>query len=135
MTPPRGDCYYNPPMPRSTRARPASAGPAGYTADWHAVRLAALARGRWACHRCGDADPLAMGEQRLSPLLHVHHRDRNKTNNDPANLEVLCRRCHWTEHGRPWYPHWPAKRPRGRGRLRIRMRDDPAERNDPCGNS
>jgi len=41
-----------------------------------------------ACERCGARDH-----------LHVHHRDRNYTNNDPANLETLCERCHGKEHG------------------------------------
>lgn len=31
--------------------------------------------------------------------LHVHHRDRDRSNNDPENLEVLCKDCHWDIHG------------------------------------
>ena len=27
-------------------------------------------------------------------LLHVHHRDGNRGNNKPSNLEVLCSLCH-----------------------------------------
>lgn len=30
--------------------------------------------------------------------LHVHHRDGNHSNNQPENLEVLCKDCHWNRH-------------------------------------
>jgi 5-methylcytosine-specific restriction endonuclease McrA len=32
--------------------------------------------------------------------LHVHHKDRNPTNNDPANLQTLCASCHLKLHWR-----------------------------------
>lgn len=32
-----------------------------------------------------------------SDLL-VHHKDRNRRNNAPSNLETLCRPCHTREH-------------------------------------
>ncbi len=28
----------------------------------------------------------------------IHHKDRNRTNNSPDNLEVLCANCHAIEH-------------------------------------
>jgi ribosomal protein S27AE len=31
-------------------------------------------------------------------ILRVHHRNRNRTNNDPSNLEILCPNCHEVEH-------------------------------------
>ena len=31
---------------------------------------------------------------------HVHHRDENPQNNDPANLQSLCASCHKKEHPR-----------------------------------
>lgn len=40
-----------------------------------------------ACERCGSTE-----------LLLVHHRDRNRSNNDLENLETLCKRCHQIEH-------------------------------------
>ena len=52
-----------------------------------AQRLLAAAR----CARCGS-----------TRHVDVHHRDRNVFNNDPANLEPLCRKCHAAEHRRPW---------------------------------
>lgn len=54
------------------------------------------------CERC-DHDG---SESRLS----VHHRDRNKRNQAPTNLVVLCWRCHMRDHaergeiGRTPYP-------------------------------
>jgi hypothetical protein len=39
------------------------------------------------CERCGTTD-----------RLHVHHRDKDITNNDPANLETLCVLCHNRHH-------------------------------------
>lgn len=32
------------------------------------------------------------------PAIIVHHRDRNRDNNDISNLEVLCANCHAIEH-------------------------------------
>lgn len=42
------------------------------------------------CNRCGF--------DRHEAALDVHHKDRNRLNNDPSNLEVLCRNCHGIEH-------------------------------------
>ena len=55
------------------------------------VRKAMIARGMLTkCERCGfDAIPEILG---------VHHKDRNRKNNDLSNLEVLCPNCHSTEH-------------------------------------
>ena len=43
--------------------------------------------GKEACERCGGVRS-----------LDVHHRDQDPLNNDPANLEVLCRSCHVKAH-------------------------------------
>src|SRR6266700_6225642 len=40
-----------------------------------------------ACARCGS-----------NRFLVVHHMDENFTNDDPSNLETLCKRCHQIEH-------------------------------------
>ena len=45
-----------------------------------------------ACVRCGyNAAPHILG---------VHHKDRNRRNNELSNLEVLCPNCHSLEHGK-----------------------------------
>jgi len=55
------------------------------------VRKAMLARGLInKCERCGfDQYPQILG---------VHHKDRNRNNNEINNLEVLCPNCHSIEH-------------------------------------
>lgn len=66
-------------------------------ADWKpeftTVRKKMLARGMLTkCVRCGyDKHPEILG---------VHHKDRNRKNNDLSNLEVLCPNCHSLEHSR-----------------------------------
>lgn len=52
-----------------------------------------LRRAGGKCERCGE------GPNKGSPYpnlrqLHVHHKDRNRSNNSPDNLEALCQRCH-----------------------------------------
>ncbi len=39
------------------------------------------------CQRCDSTEN-----------LDVHHRDRDKHNHIPSNLEILCHRCHMQEH-------------------------------------
>lgn len=43
------------------------------------------------CNRCGIKD---------KRVLVVHHRDSNKRNNRPENLQWLCRNCHCIVHWR-----------------------------------
>ena len=45
--------------------------------------------GRIDCESCGIDEPA---------VLNVHHRDRDKSNNSPGNLAVLCANCHHREH-------------------------------------
>lgn len=44
------------------------------------------------CNRCGY--------NQIPSILGIHHRDRDRNNNSPENLEVLCPNCHSVEHGR-----------------------------------
>lgn len=41
------------------------------------------------CERCG---------YNKKEILHVHHKDRNRTNNELHNLELICPNCHYEEH-------------------------------------
>ena len=41
------------------------------------------------CARCSFSNVLA---------LEVHHKDRNRSNNDISNLEIICANCHTIEH-------------------------------------
>lgn len=51
------------------------------------IRLLELRGG--VCERCGYSK---------KEILHVHHKDRNRNNNDLANLELICPNCHYEEH-------------------------------------
>lgn len=42
------------------------------------------------CNRCGKKVTIGTSN--------VHHKDRNRKNNDLQNLEILCRSCHRVEH-------------------------------------
>ena len=41
------------------------------------------------CERCGYAK---------YEILQVHHKDKNSSNNDINNLELICPNCHYEEH-------------------------------------
>lgn len=41
------------------------------------------------CERCGFS---------LFEILQVHHIDRNRSNNELENLELICPNCHFAEH-------------------------------------
>jgi hypothetical protein len=43
-------------------------------------------------HKCNRCDYNKL------PILEVHHIDRNRHNNMPENLEILCPTCHCEEH-------------------------------------
>ena len=47
-----------------------------------------LERGK-VCERCGYDKP---------EILQVHHKDRDRTNNNLTNLELICPNCHCEEH-------------------------------------
>jgi len=51
------------------------------------IRLLAARGG--VCERCGY-DKVE--------ILQVHHKDRNRTNSDLKNLELVCPNCHFEEH-------------------------------------
>jgi hypothetical protein len=44
------------------------------------------------CCRCGF--------NKFPQILQVHHKDRNRTNNNISNLELLCPNCHQEDHFR-----------------------------------
>ena len=53
------------------------------------------------CNHCGfDA---------YKEVLHVHHKDRNRDNNDISNLEILCPTCHEVEHFKSNDAKWGCK--------------------------
>jgi hypothetical protein len=56
-------------------------------------RKAVQSSGRdiYTCERCG-------WKHHMGFALPIHHKDRDRTNNAPNNLEVLCQSCHNNEH-------------------------------------
>lgn len=59
--------------------------------NYTTVRKAMITRGLIThCNRCNYNTELL--------ILGVHHRDRDRNNNDIDNLEVLCPNCHSLEH-------------------------------------
>lgn len=68
----------------------------GYVADWQVISLAYRDSVGWRCEQCdvrlpGDPD-----------LLHVHHRNGVRSDNQWGNLQALCVECHKKQlgHGR-----------------------------------
>jgi len=48
--------------------------------------------------RCGRAEKCNACGIEDERILVVHHRDTNRKNNKPENLEWLCRNCHYIAH-------------------------------------
>lgn len=59
-----------------------------YTDDWKEISRRFREYKHWICDKCGKD----MSNDKYN--LHVHHRDHNKQNNNPANFMCLCRDCH-----------------------------------------
>jgi len=53
------------------------------------IKLALFRERGAVCERCGYND---------QKILQVHHKDRNRSNNDKCNLEIVCPNCHYAEH-------------------------------------
>lgn len=54
-----------------------------------ALKTRLLAKKGASCERCGYSK---------LEILQVHHKDRNRNNNDLSNLELICPNCHYEEH-------------------------------------
>lgn len=62
-----------------------------WKASFTTVRKMLLRRGMIErCERCGYDEH--------KQILGVHHKDRNRANNELENLEILCPNCHSIEH-------------------------------------
>ncbi len=58
----------------------------------HTQRLTIIKRRHYICDRHKRRFPASQ--------LEIHHKDRNKHNNTPRNLRVLCEDCHDDLHRR-----------------------------------
>lgn len=57
--------------------------------DQRAVKLRLIEARGTKCERCSYGKV---------EILHVHHRDRDRSNNSLSNLELICPNCHYEEH-------------------------------------
>ena len=57
--------------------------------DQRAVKLRLMQERGVECERC---------KYNKKEILHVHHKDRDRGNNEPRNLELICPNCHYEEH-------------------------------------
>lgn len=64
--------------------------PSHYKDGSRSYRVRAIRSFGAICNRCGYA--------KIESVLEVHHKDRNRSNNELSNLEVLCPTCHTEEH-------------------------------------
>lgn len=75
--------------------RRAGAFDGGYTPDWKRVSGRYKRDRDFKCEQCR----VDLSQKRHHPLLHVHHIDGVKTNNDWSNLRALCAVCHGDQLG------------------------------------
>ena len=54
-----------------------------------AIKLRLISKRGGKCEKC---------MYNRTEILHVHHKDRNRENNDLSNLELICPNCHYEEH-------------------------------------
>lgn len=71
---------------------------AGYTDDWPEISGRYKAEQDFQCEKCG----VSLKERAHRRLLHVHHKNGVKTNNQYSNLIALCADCHRKE---PYHAH------------------------------
>lgn len=64
-----------------------------YPENWAWISWEARVKARFTCNRCYE---VFEGGNRY--LIGVHHKDYDKKNNNPLNLEVLCWPCHRDIH-------------------------------------
>ncbi len=74
----RSGIRYKSNLPRKDRVKNA-----------RALKLRLLSLGKHKCERC---------DYSKIEVLQVHHKDRNRNNNDLSNLELICPNCHYEEH-------------------------------------
>ena len=54
------------------------------------IRQKLLHRANDKCEKCGW--------NKIPDIFEVHHKDRNRQNNELSNLELLCPNCHQSHH-------------------------------------
>ena len=67
--------------------------PCDATLRWRARQLVIRSGRAMTCESCGASK------------ADVHHKNRNRADNRPANIQMLCRRCHSRHHGQSETPN------------------------------
>jgi hypothetical protein len=93
--------FLNPSGSEDIDGSPGEATPATYPVNWSAISLELKELRGWRCEMCKF-------QKWGSSLIQVNHIDGNKGDNSPANLQVLCCKCHARQHGHGNSPIWPA---------------------------
>ncbi|MFH1855293.1 MAG: HNH endonuclease signature motif containing protein [bacterium] len=57
--------------------------------NYKALKIRLLNKDGKSCKKCG---------YNKQEILQVHHKDKNRLNNDLGNLELICPNCHFEEH-------------------------------------
>lgn len=61
----------------------------GYTKDWQMISSEFRKQHNYTCEKCGvQVSPFE------TEFMHVHHKNKKKTDNRPSNLQCLCIKCH-----------------------------------------
>ncbi|SCX52260.1 HNH endonuclease [Nitrosospira sp. Nsp1] len=75
-------------LPSRTHVRP---GDSSYSENWEQISLTIRNAVNWHCEKCN------VNLRAHKNLLHVHHIDGVKSNNNRLNLRALCKACHRAE--------------------------------------
>ena len=62
----------------------------GYTKDWESISEKYREAKGFKCEKCG----ITINEPFDRHYIHVHHKNGNKLDNRPSNLQSLCIKCH-----------------------------------------
>lgn len=62
----------------------------GYTRDWEDISRTYREKHNYICEHCS----LEITDGYDRQYIHVHHKDKNKLNNNESNLQCLCIYCH-----------------------------------------
>ena len=60
----------------------------GYSSGWPSISYSYRRSKGWSCESC------KVNLRNFRNLLHTHHIDMNKKNNDKSNFRALCVSCH-----------------------------------------
>lgn len=90
--------YWTPERREAKRQEMLNRNPSARYHGLSAKEAARIVRSVGRCQRCQHDGS--------SSRLGIHHKDRNKHNQKPSNLEVLCHKCHMREHAEHGETGW-----------------------------